>query len=97
MTTLTRSHVLVATPRWRVHLFLTVGRDGLTGDSSGLTAQAIKSITRRLSIDTGLHVHPHGFRYTFAHHPGDGQSPPLAAWRQPTDWADGWRLVAAHV
>lgn len=47
------------------HLFLTTRPDDI-GNHGPLGFEAVKSICRRLSIDTGIHVHPHKFRHTFA-------------------------------
>jgi site-specific recombinase XerD len=48
------------------HLFLTTRRDPLTGDFGPLDAQGIKMLLRRIGQETGIHVHAHKFRHTFA-------------------------------
>ena len=45
-------------------LFLTQRSGG--GGFVGLTAGAVKSMMRRLSLETGLNVHAHALRHTFA-------------------------------
>lgn len=48
------------------HLFLGLRRDPRTGDYAPLDREAIKTLCQRLSTETGIHVHPHKFRHTFA-------------------------------
>jgi site-specific recombinase XerD len=48
------------------HLFLTTRRDPVTGELGPLAAQGIKMLLRRIGQDTGIHVHAHKFRDTFA-------------------------------
>lgn len=48
------------------HLFLTTRRDPVTGDVGPLDMQGIKMLLRRIGQDTGIHVHAHKFRNTFA-------------------------------
>jgi site-specific recombinase XerD len=46
-------------------LFLST-RKGATSDVEPLTADAIQTLMKRLSEETGIHVNPHKFRHTFA-------------------------------
>jgi integrase/recombinase XerD len=48
------------------HLFLTTRRNPVTGEFGPLAAQGIKMLLRRIGQDTGIHVHAHKFRNTFA-------------------------------
>ncbi|HYA45459.1 MAG TPA: tyrosine-type recombinase/integrase [Acidimicrobiales bacterium] len=48
------------------HLFLGNRRDPVTGDWPPLARDGVKVALRRLGDDTGIHVHPHKFRHTFA-------------------------------
>jgi|HubBroStandDraft_6_1064221.scaffolds.fasta_scaffold00015_39 site-specific recombinase XerD len=48
------------------HLFLTTRRDPVTGDFGALQTQGIKMLLRRIGQETGIHVHAHKFRHTFA-------------------------------
>ena len=48
------------------HLFLTTRRDPGTGEFRPLDTQGIKMLLRRIGQDTGIHVHAHKFRHTFA-------------------------------
>ena len=48
------------------HLFLTTRRDPVTGEFGPLAPQGIKMLLRRIGQDTGIHVHAHKFRDTFA-------------------------------
>jgi integrase/recombinase XerD len=48
------------------HLFLTTRRDPVTGEFGPLATQGIKMLLRRIGQDTGIHVHAHKFRDTFA-------------------------------
>lgn len=48
------------------HLFLTTRRDPVTGEFGPLAPQGIKMLLRRLGQETGIHVHAHKFRDTFA-------------------------------
>ncbi len=48
------------------HLFLTTRRDPITGDFGRLETQGVKMLLRRIGQDTGIHVHAHKFRHTFA-------------------------------
>ncbi|MGD1054217.1 MAG: tyrosine-type recombinase/integrase [Candidatus Dormibacteria bacterium] len=48
------------------HLFLGSRRDPVTGDWPPLARDGIKVVLRRLGDQTGIHVHPHKFRHTFA-------------------------------
>jgi site-specific recombinase XerD len=48
------------------HLFLRTRRDPVTGDYGPLEPQGIKMLLRRIGQDTGIHVHAHKFRNTFA-------------------------------
>jgi integrase/recombinase XerD len=48
------------------HLFLTTRRDPATSDFGPLDTQGIKMLLRRIGQDTGIHVHAHKFRHTFA-------------------------------
>ncbi len=48
------------------HLFLTTRRDPVTGEFGPLAPQGIKTLLRRIGQDTGIHVHAHKFRDTFA-------------------------------
>lgn len=48
------------------HLFLTSRRDAVTGDFEPLEAQGIKMLLRRIGQETGIRVHAHKFRNTFA-------------------------------
>lgn len=48
------------------HLFLTTRRDAVTGEFGPLERQGIKMLLRRIGQDTGIHVHAHKFRNTFA-------------------------------
>ena len=48
------------------HLFLTTRRDPLTGEFGPLEPQGIKMLLRRIGQVTGIHVHAHKFRNTFA-------------------------------
>jgi integrase/recombinase XerD len=48
------------------HLFLTTRRDPVTREFGPLEAQGIKMLLRRIGQDTGIHVHAHKFRHTFA-------------------------------
>jgi integrase/recombinase XerD len=48
------------------HLFLTTRRDSVTRDFGPLATQGIKMLLRRIGQDTGIHVHAHKFRHTFA-------------------------------
>ena len=48
------------------HLFLTTRRDPTTGAFGPLETQGIKMLLRRIGQDTGIHVHAHKFRNTFA-------------------------------
>jgi site-specific recombinase XerD len=48
------------------HLFLKTRRDPVTGDFGALETQGIKMLLRRIGQDTGIHVHAHKFRHTFA-------------------------------
>lgn len=45
-------------------LFVTYRKDG--GDYVPLTRNAIQTLCKRLSLETGIHVNPHKFRHTFA-------------------------------
>jgi integrase/recombinase XerD len=47
------------------HLFLGLNRDA-RGDYPPMTAQALKTLLRRLGQETGIHCHAHKFRHTFA-------------------------------
>ncbi len=49
-----------------LHLFLSTRRDPITGDFAPLDAQGIKMLLRRIGQETGIHVHAHKFRHTFA-------------------------------
>jgi site-specific recombinase XerD len=48
------------------HLFLTTRRDPVTGEFGPLDRQGIKTLLRRIGQETGIHVHAHRFRHTFA-------------------------------
>jgi integrase/recombinase XerD len=48
------------------HLFLSVRKDPHTDDWPPLERGGLKSLLARLGDDTGIHVHPHKFRHTFA-------------------------------
>jgi integrase/recombinase XerD len=48
------------------HLFLTTRRNPGTGQYGPLDAQGIKMLLRRIGQETGIHVHAHKFRNTFA-------------------------------
>jgi integrase/recombinase XerD len=48
------------------HLFLTTRRDPVTAEFGPLDTQGIKMLLRRIGQDTGIHVHAHKFRHTFA-------------------------------
>jgi site-specific recombinase XerD len=48
------------------HLFLSTRRDRVTGEFGPLHAQGIKMLLRRIGQETGIHVHAHKFRHTFA-------------------------------
>jgi integrase/recombinase XerD len=48
------------------HLFLSTRRDPVTGDFGPLETQGIKMLLRRIGQETGIHVHAHKFRDTFA-------------------------------
>lgn len=48
------------------HLWLSVRRDAITGQHMPITADGLHSLLRRLETITGVHVHPHKFRHTFA-------------------------------
>lgn len=47
-------------------LFLSSRRDPSTGAWEPLGRHGIKMVLRRIGDDTGIHVHPHKFRHTFA-------------------------------
>lgn len=48
------------------HLFLSSRRDPRTGQWTPLGRDGIKVLLRRIGDETGIHVHPHKFRHTFA-------------------------------
>jgi site-specific recombinase XerD len=48
------------------HLFLMTRRDPVTKEFGPLDAQGIKMLLRRIGQETGIHVHAHKFRNTFA-------------------------------
>ncbi|MGA7989183.1 MAG: tyrosine-type recombinase/integrase [Candidatus Dormiibacterota bacterium] len=48
------------------HLFLSTRRDPVTGEYGALERQGIKMLLRRIGQDTGIHVHAHKCRNTFA-------------------------------
>ncbi len=48
------------------HLFLSGRRDPDTGRWTPLGSSGVKMVLRRIGDDTGIHVHPHKFRHTFA-------------------------------
>jgi integrase/recombinase XerD len=48
------------------HLFLTTRRDAVTGEFGPLQSQGIKMLLRRIGQETGIHIHAHKFRDTFA-------------------------------
>jgi site-specific recombinase XerD len=48
------------------HLFLTTRRDRVMGEFGPLETQGIKMLLRRIGQETGMHVHAHKFRHTFA-------------------------------
>jgi integrase/recombinase XerD len=48
------------------HLWLSSRRDPRTGDYEPLDSEGLKSLLDRLGEATGLHVHTHKFRHTFA-------------------------------
>lgn len=48
------------------HLFLRGRRDPVTGDWEPLDSEGIKMVLRRIGAETGIHVHAHKFRHTFA-------------------------------
>lgn len=47
-------------------LFLSGRRDPVSGEWKPLDPEGIKMVLRRIGIDTGVHVHAHKFRHTFA-------------------------------
>ena len=48
------------------HLWLSSRRNARTGDYEPLSADGLMSLLQRLGSATGVHVHPHKFRHTFA-------------------------------
>lgn len=50
----------------RRELFLTLRRHGPRGDYTALTPHAVQTIMKRLSLGTGVKLHPHLLRHTMA-------------------------------
>jgi integrase/recombinase XerD len=48
------------------HLFLGSRRDPDTDEYQGLTPRGVQMLVKRLANQTGIHMHPHKFRHTFA-------------------------------